>query len=94
MMSAKPPKSRSSNGQATERRRSLLLFGFLYGHMTGAVFAVFVALDYLRGPSGKALCADWKLEVGVCQGGVALAILVAFLVSGLLGVRAIFRRGS
>jgi hypothetical protein len=84
---------RNLDRKMTNKNRSLLLFGFLYGQITTAVLVVTGVLYYLGKDGGSSVCASFGFELIGCRAVAALVIVLAFLLSGIVGVWGI-KRGS
>lgn len=75
-----------------DKPKPLLLFGFLYGQITGAVLTLVVVLYYLAQPAGVEFCRDWGFDALVCRGVAASIVVLAFVVSGVVGIWGLFKR--
>jgi succinate dehydrogenase/fumarate reductase cytochrome b subunit len=76
----------------TKPTSPLVVFGFLYGQITGAVLTLVFVLHYLSAESGEALCAHWSMNPAGCKALGAVVVVLAFLVSGILGMRTLLQR--
>lgn len=83
---------RLSKDSLSERNKTLLLFGFIYGQITGAVVIVTAAVYFLGEDDGIALCEQFGLGLMTCRAVAVLVIFVAFSVSGVVGANSIRKR--